>query len=115
MPQRMPRRTSGAGIARLPGRWTLLTRRLPAPVAIQIASLSMATMLPGAPEWSPSASPSSKSFHTSWLRSGGTVDAWGFNSYGQLGDGTTSDSHVPVPVSGAPAHVTWYAGVKLKL
>jgi alpha-tubulin suppressor-like RCC1 family protein len=30
----------------------------------------------------------------------GTVRAWGSNVYGQLGDGTTEDKHVPVAVSG---------------
>src|SRR5262249_36165860 len=30
----------------------------------------------------------------------GTVRAWGFNSTGQLGDGTNTDSNVPVTVSG---------------
>jgi hypothetical protein len=34
------------------------------------------------------------------LLSNGTVVSWGNNAYGQLGDGTTSDSSVPVPVSG---------------
>jgi alpha-tubulin suppressor-like RCC1 family protein len=34
------------------------------------------------------------------LLSNGTVEAWGFNSSGQLGDGTTTESHVPVTVSG---------------
>jgi hypothetical protein len=39
--------------------------------------------------------------HTVYLRSDGTVWAWGSNSNGQLGNGATTDSHIPVPVSGA--------------
>jgi alpha-tubulin suppressor-like RCC1 family protein len=34
------------------------------------------------------------------VRSDGTAWAWGFNGYGQLGDGTTTDSTNPVQVSG---------------
>ncbi|MFC1857237.1 putative Ig domain-containing protein, partial [Thermodesulfobacteriota bacterium] len=34
------------------------------------------------------------------LRSDGTVWAWGFNSYGGLGDGTTTDHSTPVQVKG---------------
>jgi len=34
------------------------------------------------------------------LTSGGSVDAWGYNAYGELGDSSTSDSPVPVRVSG---------------
>jgi alpha-tubulin suppressor-like RCC1 family protein len=34
------------------------------------------------------------------LLSGGTVEAWGGNDFGQLGDGTRVASRVPVPVSG---------------
>jgi alpha-tubulin suppressor-like RCC1 family protein len=36
--------------------------------------------------------------HDLALTSKGTVLAWGFNGYGQLGDGTTKDRHVPVTV-----------------
>ncbi|HEX7713521.1 MAG TPA: RCC1 domain-containing protein [Bacillota bacterium] len=35
------------------------------------------------------------------LKSDGTVWAWGMNTYGQLGDGTTTDSRtIPVQVRG---------------
>jgi len=33
--------------------------------------------------------------HTIGLKSDGTLWAWGYNAYGQLGDGTTTDSYVP--------------------
>jgi len=34
------------------------------------------------------------------LISGGSIYCWGYNLYGELGDGTTEGSDVPVPVSG---------------
>ena len=37
-------------------------------------------------------------YHSLGLRSDGTLWAWGFNNYGQLGNGTTTDSLVPVAV-----------------
>ena len=39
-------------------------------------------------------------YHTVALRSNGTVYSWGGNGFCQLGDGTTTDSHVPIQVLG---------------
>ena len=38
--------------------------------------------------------------HSLALRKDGTVWAWGYNGYGQLGDGTTSEKRSPVQVNG---------------
>jgi hypothetical protein len=39
-------------------------------------------------------------FHSMALKSDGTVWAWGMNSFGQLGDDTTSDRSTPVQTLG---------------
>jgi hypothetical protein len=39
-------------------------------------------------------------YHSLALRSDGTVRAWGYNAFGQLGDGTTTNRRSPITVSG---------------
>lgn len=48
--------------------------------------------------------------HNVALRSDGTVWTWGLNTNGQLGDGTTTDSHVPIQVPGITNAIAVAAG-----
>jgi alpha-tubulin suppressor-like RCC1 family protein len=50
--------------------------------------------------------------HTISLSNNGTVWAWGSNSNGQLGNGTTTDSWLPVQASGLAGVTAIAAGYK---
>jgi len=62
------------------------TTGFPAPVSV--AGISDATQI------------SAGGDHSCALRTGGTISCWGRNSYGQLGNATTTDSTAPVGVAG---------------
>ena len=51
--------------------------------------------------------------HTTSIKNDGTLWAWGYNYYGQLGDGTTDSKNIPTQE--ATASITWFsvsAGVR---
>ncbi|OGA48443.1 MAG: hypothetical protein A3G25_17075 [Betaproteobacteria bacterium RIFCSPLOWO2_12_FULL_63_13] len=71
------------------------------------ASVSVAGRVPGLSDVTAIAAGDS---HTVALKSDGSVWAWGWNGYGQLGDGTTNDGVDPVQVSGLPTIAMIAAG-----
>ena len=48
--------------------------------------------------------------HSLALTTDGTVWAWGYNYHGQLGDGTTTQSAIPVPIAGLSSVIAIAAG-----
>jgi alpha-tubulin suppressor-like RCC1 family protein len=44
---------------------------------------------------------SAGNLHTVALKNDGTVWAWGYNGFGELGDGTSTDRYTPVPAGGS--------------
>jgi alpha-tubulin suppressor-like RCC1 family protein len=69
------------------GDGTLINRTSPVPV---VGALRFATVSTG------------NRYHTCGETTGGLAFCWGDNHYGQLGDGTTTSSSVPVKVAGQP-------------
>lgn len=52
-------------------------------------------------------------YHTVALKSDGTVWSWGYNLYGALGDGSTTDRYIPVQVlgTGGVGNLTGIVGI----
>jgi alpha-tubulin suppressor-like RCC1 family protein len=44
--------------------------------------------------------------HSAVLKTGGTIASWGYNGYGQIGDGTNTQRNVPVELNGHGHRVT---------
>jgi alpha-tubulin suppressor-like RCC1 family protein len=77
-----------AGVARGHGDWAQQERRRGVRRCLSVFGLALVLVMP------------SLALSTRAQAAGGTVQAWGYNTFGQLGNGTTSNSSRPGPVSG---------------
>jgi len=84
-------------------------------VPVQVVGLSNVQMIALGGDINPTANPSLQTAHGMALMADGTVKAWGRNSYGQLGNGTTTDANSPVQVLGLSNVVSVAAGGRFSL
>ena len=50
-------------------------------------------------------------YHTTAIKSDGTLWAWGYNNYGQLGDGTVINKNTPVQIGADTDWITVIVGL----
>lgn len=85
--------------------------------ANQFGQLGAGNATTGVPIPTPLAGPtdfvalSGGEFHSSGVRANGTAMSWGHNALGALGDGTTQDSAVPIPIQGLSQVVRTARGI----
>jgi alpha-tubulin suppressor-like RCC1 family protein len=72
-----------------------------ASIPVEVDGITTATAISGSVGW-----------HTCAALSSGAVNCWGLNAEGQLGDGTTTDSSTPVPVTGITTAMGVSAGLR---
>lgn len=90
----------------LPDTW----RRILTGAVVALAGGFGSTAAGAMADATPAVEVSAGAFHTCALLTDGSVDCWGENESGQLGDGTRTSSTIPVPVSGLTDAVQVSAG-----